>query len=388
MSIQSNKTRESQILIVDDVARNIQIVGNILSKEMLRIAYATNGETALQLAFSNDFDLVLLDIMMPGMDGFEVCRRLRENEKTADIPIIFLTAKSDVESMLTGFQLGAQDYVSKPFNASELIARVRTHLELREKKQQLSQMNQLLEEKVKVRTIDLEKANKQLFRLEKAKSEFLGIISHELRTPLNGIIGLTQLLALTEVNSEQKRYLEFLEQTSQRLTRFAETALLITSLQADSLKVELFCSSASILFSSATEKLKHLINEKSIEIKINLELPDIRIVADTILINKSVSLLLENSIYHLPKHGVVSLSAYKENQKIVIEIRDNGKGFEEEVLVHLNEIVSRNVTTVSEGVGLSIAAVKLIMDAHDGILQLKNNDTGGACIRLLFDDIN
>ncbi|NOU45696.1 MAG: response regulator [Bacteroidales bacterium] len=386
--MQSKKVHESQILIVDDVPKNIQIVGNILSNEKLRIAYATNGENALKLAFANDFDLVLLDVAMPGMDGFEVCRRLRDNKKTAEIPIIFLTAKSDVDSMLTGFQAGAQDYVSKPFNAAELIARVRTHLELREKKHQLDQMNQILEEKVKARTIELEKANRQLSRLEKAKSEFLGIISHELRTPLNGIIGLTQLLALTEVNPEQKRYLEFLEQTSQRLARFSETALLITSLQADHIKVELFSASAEHLFSSVTDNLKHLILEKEIKIETELESPDIQIIADTDLINKSISILLENSINLLPKKGIIRLSVSTELQKTVIEISDNGKGFDEDVLSHLTNIDSKNATIVSEEVGLSIAAVRLIMDAHNGSLQIKNNPSGGACIRLIFDNNN
>jgi two-component system sensor histidine kinase/response regulator len=384
--MQSKKVHESQILIVDDVPKNIQIVGNILSNEKLRIAYATNGENALKLAFANDFDLVLLDVAMPGMDGFEVCRRLRDNKKTAEIPIIFLTAKSDVDSMLTGFQAGAQDYVSKPFNAAELIARVRTHLELRDKKHQLDQMNQMLEEKVKARTIELEKANRQLSRLEKAKSEFLGIISHELRTPLNGIIGLTQLLALTEVNPEQKRYLEFLEQTSQRLARFSETALLITSLQADHIKVELFSASAEHLFSSVTDNLKHLILEKEIKIETELESPDIQIIADTDLINKSISILLENSINLLPKKGIIRLSVSTELQKTVIEINDNGKGFDEDVLSHLTNIDSKNATIVSEEVGLSIAAVRLIMDAHNGSLQIKNNPSGGACIRLIFDN--
>lgn len=378
--------RLNQILIVDDVTKNIQIVGNILSKEKLRIAYATNGESALQLAFNIDFDLILLDVMMPGMDGFEVCRRLREHKKTADIPVIFLTAKSDVDSMLTGFELGAQDYVSKPFNASELIARVRTHLDLRDKKHQLSEMNLMLEEKVKARTHDLEIANMQLSRLEKAKSEFLGIISHELRTPLHGIIGLTQLLEQTDINPEQSRYLEFLQQTSERLVRFSETALLITSLQADNLKVELFSTSAKYLLTSAMENLKHLVDEKSIDIQVFLESTDLQIIADSELIKKSISILLENSMYHLPKYGKIKLSAINENNKAIIEISDNGSGFEDEVLNHLTEIASRDVTAVSEGVGLSIAAVRLIMDAHNGTLQLNNNREGGACIRLCFEN--
>jgi two-component system sensor histidine kinase/response regulator len=379
------EARESKILIVDDVPKNIQVVGNILSQERLKIAYATNGESALKLAFNNDFDLILLDVMMPGMDGFEVCRQLRANKNTMDLPVIFLSAKSDLDSVLTGFQLGAQDYVSKPFNASELIARVRTHLDLREKKHQLKLLNQHLEEKVKERTSELELANLRLSRLEKAKSEFLGIISHELRTPLNGIIGLTQLLNQTDINDEQRRYLEFLEQTSKRLSRFSETALLITSLQAEHQKVEFFQTSIRLIFTMAAEELKNLIDEKEIKLYTEFSDTDIQIVADSDLIRKSVTVLLENCIYHLPKHGTITVKTFSSERGNLLEISDNGPGFDEELLDHFNQPINKNFTEVSEGVGLSIAAVKLIMDAHNGILELQNKPQNGAIFRLIFE---
>lgn len=215
-------------------------MGSFLARENLQIAYATNGEEALELATSNQFDLFLLDIMMPGMDGFQLCDKLKADKRTADVPIIFLTAKTDPESIILGFELGAQDYVTKPFNASELIARVRTQLELKEKTRALKELNKSLEEKVKQRTADLEFANQQLSRLEKAKSEFLTIISHELRTPLNGIDGLAGLLNETLLDSEQKAYLSHLSATSKRLSRFTEMALLITSLRSRNQKVDLF----------------------------------------------------------------------------------------------------------------------------------------------------
>ncbi len=381
----TKKANEKQILIVDDVPKNIQIVGSILSKEKLRIAFATDGETALQLAFTNDFDLVLLDVMMPGMDGFEVCKRLRENEKTFDLPIIFLTAKSDIDSMLAGFELGAQDYVSKPFNASELIARVRTHLELREKKIELSLLNQRLEEKVKERTFELEKANLKLSRLEKAKSEFLSIIGHELRSPLTGIIGLTNLLNQTTVDDEQKKYLEFLEKTSQKLSRFSDTAMLITMLQADAHKLEYFSTSANTFFTTAIKQLQHTIDDKEIQLSIDLESQRFQIFADPELIKKSISLLLESCIYNLPKKGKLNLSAYTVNNQKVIEINDSGEGFEKEVIAQLSEHISQEITIVNQDVGLSIAAVRLIMMAHNGSLQIGNNDEGGAKIRLIFE---
>lgn len=109
------------VLVVDDNPRNIQIVGNLLKGQNLQIAFATDGTKALDLTLEHDFDLILLDVMMPGIDGFEVCRRLRSNERTKIVPIIFLTAKTDAASIVKGFETGANDYVTKPFNGLELV---------------------------------------------------------------------------------------------------------------------------------------------------------------------------------------------------------------------------------------------------------------------------
>jgi len=192
------------VLIVDDLPKNIQVLGKILSDEGFRVAFSTNGQDALRLVGETGFDCILLDIMMPGMDGFEVCMELKKKAVSQDIPVIFLTAKNEQESVVKGFELGAQDYVTKPFNSAELIARVKTHIDLVEKKKELNNLNLHLEDKVRQRTSELENANRQLERLEQTKSDFLSIISHELRTPLTGITGLTGLLDQTELDDEQK----------------------------------------------------------------------------------------------------------------------------------------------------------------------------------------
>lgn len=120
-----------KILIVDDISKNIQMIANILKAEGYQMAFAQNGQSALEHAESVSFDLILLDIMMPGMDGYEICVKLKKDIRTRDIPVIFLTARTDTESILKGFETGAVDYVTKPFNSAELLARVRTHLELK-----------------------------------------------------------------------------------------------------------------------------------------------------------------------------------------------------------------------------------------------------------------
>ncbi|MFZ0611170.1 MAG: diguanylate cyclase [Desulfobacterales bacterium] len=139
-----NQPNRFKILIVDDVPKNIQIVASILQNDNYQIAFAQDGPTALAQVESNRFDLILLDIMMPQMDGFEVCRNIRDRPDSQDTPIIFLTAKNDTDSIVKGFAMGAMDYLSKPFNGPELQARVTTHLELYRSKKAIEEVNRRL----------------------------------------------------------------------------------------------------------------------------------------------------------------------------------------------------------------------------------------------------
>jgi len=125
--------QKKKILIVDDVPKNIELAANILQTKNYNITFAKSGQSALEKVESIDFDLILLDVMMPEMDGFEVCEKLKSSEKTKDIPVIFVTAKSETENVVKGFELGAVDYVTKPFQTEELLARVKTHIDIREK---------------------------------------------------------------------------------------------------------------------------------------------------------------------------------------------------------------------------------------------------------------
>jgi diguanylate cyclase (GGDEF)-like protein len=140
--------RRPTILIIDDMPKNIQVAASILQENKYQMAFAQDGRTALALMESKGFDLILLDIMMPQMDGFEVCRKIKANPNHQDIPIIFLTAKDDADSIVKGFSLGAMDYLTKPFNGAELQARVKTQLELYHSKKELIEANARLNKEI------------------------------------------------------------------------------------------------------------------------------------------------------------------------------------------------------------------------------------------------
>jgi DNA-binding response OmpR family regulator len=136
------------ILIVDDNPQNLQVLANLLLEEKYEIEFAINGEATLDWLKNRQFDIILLDINMPGMNGFEVCKRIRADKETHDIPVIFLSAESERESILKGFEVGAQDFVIKPFDSRELLARVKTQLDLKSKTEKLEKVNEWLGKKI------------------------------------------------------------------------------------------------------------------------------------------------------------------------------------------------------------------------------------------------
>lgn len=373
------------VLIVDDLPKNIQVLGKILSDEGFRVAFSTNGQDALRLVGETGFDCILLDIMMPGMDGFEVCMELKKKAVSQDIPVIFLTAKNEQESVVKGFELGAQDYVTKPFNSAELIARVKTHIDLVEKKKELNNLNLHLEDKVRQRTSELENANRQLERLEQTKSDFLSIISHELRTPLTGITGLTGLLDQTELDDEQKEYIQFLKQAAGRLVRFSDIALLITSLQSKNQRFELFPISVNVLLEMAADGLSDLLNEKQVDLNIQHYPPQAMIVCEGDLLRKCIEIAIETLANQLPANSLISLGYERTESGTSIFLRDNGLGFSEELLREYKNDLSKSIILAYEGIGLSLTAVCLIMRMQNGYVRLSNHNDGGAEIRLHFN---
>lgn len=160
-----------ELLIVDDIVENIQVAMNILKEDGYNFSFAKSGEDALELLRENDFDLILLDIMMPGIDGYEVCKRIKADPRFLDIPVIFLTAKADIDSMTKGFEVGGVDYIIKPFHANELLFRVKTHLELYTAKEILKRNNLSLETKV-----EMEK-KRVLSELEQSQRDMIFVLT-------------------------------------------------------------------------------------------------------------------------------------------------------------------------------------------------------------------
>ncbi len=197
---------EFLILVVDHVSKNLQTLGAILDEVGYSTTFAISGIQALERLETAKPDLILLDMMMPDMNGLEVCSILKSDPDTSEIPVIFLTASRDKQHILQAFDQGAVDYLTKPFNTRELLARVRNHLELKHTKDQLKKA---LQELVESRDAALKSAQ--------VKSQFLANMSHEIRTPMNGVLGMTELLLQTPLNSQQIDYVQTLRNSGNNL---------------------------------------------------------------------------------------------------------------------------------------------------------------------------
>jgi len=223
--------RTLTLLVVDDEPINIRRVVECLG-DAYRILTAGSGKRALEVVKQTRPDLVLLDVSMPEMNGYEVCQRLQADPRMKEVPVIFVTGMSGQDNEFQGLKHGAVDYITKPFREEILQARVETHLALEQARERLREINRELEEQVLERTRELHEAHERLKALDRAKEEFLNAISHELRTPVNGVLGLAHVAFIEFARRKKDPELEHaFYQSRDRLIRMIESAEFLVNLQ-------------------------------------------------------------------------------------------------------------------------------------------------------------
>jgi len=366
----------AKILIVDDIPKNIQILGSVLQQYNYDIYFANNGQSALKQTQTKDFDLILLDIMMPMMDGFEVCQHLKEDAKTKDIPIIFLTAKNDTESVTKAFELGGQDYVTKPFNSSELIARVKTHVKLKKQQEELANMNQSLEKKVAERTLELELANKRLETLDKAKTDFLLLINHELRTPLTSIKGFVDgMLDGTVPMERQQDYLRIVRDETHRMHRMVNDLLDLTKMEAGGAVLLPSVFDVCELVRICVISLQQVLIDKELEFEAEFERERMFIRADRDSVQRLLLNLMQNAVKFTPEKGTIRVAVRTVRDKTEISIGDTGIGISADELPFVFDRFYKTDKSRSSdrtGVGIGLAIVRSIILAHHEEIRVES----------------
>ncbi|MCV3217424.1 hybrid sensor histidine kinase/response regulator [Plectonema radiosum NIES-515] len=402
------------ILIVDDTPTNLDVISEALSDAGFDVAIATSGERALQQLERRTADLILLDVMMPGMNGFETCQHLKKNTKTCDIPVIFMTALSDADSKVQALEIGAVDYITKPFQEKEVLARVKTHLQLR-------RLTQSLENQVTEKTVELQASQIQIIQNEKmsALGQLIAGVAHEINNPVGFISGnlshaeeyikdMLHLLGLyqqhysqpvTEIQEKLDEIdLDYLREDLPKLIESMQTGIhRILDISISLRNFSRTDNDRPVLFNiheginSTILILKHRLQSNDTRPAIAIikeygDLPQIECYPGQL--NQVFMNLLANAIDALDElnqsqntpniktnlNQILIKTEFKNQHKCaIIRIEDTGIGMTDEVK---NRIFKHSFTTkeVGKGTGLGLAiAHSIVVDKHFGTLEVNSN---------------
>lgn len=360
------------ILIVDDNPNNIQVVATIMSENGYELGIAMNATEAYKFLEENIPKLILLDVDMPEIDGFEVCSTLKKSSKYKDIPIIFLTVKDEKDDIVKAFDLGAVDYVTKPFNRKELVSRVKTHISLKNTKDELKKKNLELE-----RTLEM-------------KDEFLSLISHEFRTPLNVISSAIQAMnyiCSNELSDKAKKYLRMIRQNTFRQLRLVNNLLDITRVNAGRIKINKKNVDIVFLTKSIIESIYTYVALKSIDVTF-VSLIEKKIIGiddekyERILLN-----LLSNATKFTPEGKPIIVTLSSINDKICVEVKDKGIGIPEDkanIIFERFGQVDSSLSRQAEGAGIGLSLVKKFVESLGGSISVKSELGKGSAFTILL----
>ncbi len=373
------------ILIVDDQPANLGVLSDCFSDSGFEILVAEGGESAIEKAEYAHPDIILLDVLMPRVDGFEVCRRLKSEASTQDIPVIFMTALSETVDKVSGFQLGAVDYITKPIQHEELLARVTIHLTIRNLTKRLQEQNLHLQQEIR----DRKQAEEQLRELEahlrealaqekelsELKSQIISTISHEYRTPLTTISSSTEMLERYRHrwdDDKQVKHFRRIQASIQHMTALVNDVLFINKAEFEKLEFQPAPLDLVTFFHEIVDELQSTLSDKH-----RLTFTSLgncrECNFDAKLLRQILSNLISNAIKYSPKGGTVSLQLTCEDKKVIFSCADEGIGIPPEDERKLFDSFSRasNVGMIG-GTGLGLSIVKKCVELHSGEIAVES----------------
>jgi len=365
---------KSKIMIVDDDRINIRILGGILRGEGYLLTEADSGEKALQVYAESLPDLVLLDVMMPGIDGFETCRRLNKNYGDQCAPVIFITAKSESDDVVEGLGAGGVDYLPKPFKAKEVIARIRSHLQ-----------NRALSEQRKQLVAQLSKANA-------AKNRFLGMAAHDLRNPLASIRGLSEFLregAVGPLTPGQIDLINTIHSASQSMLDLVNELLDVATIEAGELKIHYGPHDLAELISKSVAMTNIEAAKKKTVVTFDTHGEAPILMLDGAKMTQVIDNLLSNAVKYSPPGSSVTATIQFDSTRGTygFAVQDQGPGIpdgERDKLFKDFGRLSIQPTGGEKSTGLGLAICRKIVEAHGGTITAKNLTTHGCEFRVFL----
>jgi signal transduction histidine kinase len=359
------------ILVADDTPVNLTLVANVLRGKGYRVRAVPSGALALKAAEAEVPDLVMLDIMMPGMDGFEVCRRLKENERLRGVPVIFLSALSETLDKVKAFSVGGVDYVTKPFQVEELEARVGTHITLRRLQRQLES-----------RSLDLQESYARLLNLEEVRRKLTQMIVHDLRSPITAALHNAAFVR-TEggLQGELALAIEDVLKSFRVLNRMTLDMLDVAASEQRALPLRLERLSLRGLFDEAVAGVRGSARKVQDEILVDVA-EELTVMADRELLRRVVENILDNAFKYAPAASELRIEASLTGDgQYAIKIRDQGPGIPSADRERIFEPYARLDRDSSQHArasrGLGLAFCRLAVEAHRGRIWVEDNEPAG-----------
>ena len=391
-----------RILLVDDVFDNRAVLGRRFERRGYQVIEADCGERALELIAAEAFDVVLLDVMMPDLDGREVLRRIRFDHSSAELPVIMVTAKSQSEDVVEALTLGANDYITKPVDFAVALARVQTQVsrkaaedQARQAVEALKHANEALEQRVAERTSELTETNGRLLlasaRAEAAnrsKDAFLANMSHELRTPLNGVIGMAQVLTHTPLTETQAEMVGVINSSAAGLQAILSDLLDLVALSAGHVALELDAQPLGELVREAAAQAAVQARQKGLAFSVELSQDaEGEAEVDPNRLRQVLAALLGNEV-KFTQQGRISLRVSRtpvNGDMVVFEVSDTGVGFDPETaerLFNSFEQADGSSTRRFGGVGLGLTICRELVEQMGGSISAEGRPGEGAVFRV------
>jgi two-component system sensor histidine kinase/response regulator len=382
------KETQASIMVVDDQPANLRLMENMLKQQGYGARSYPRGRMALAAAGQLPPDLILLDINMPEMDGYEVCARLKSDDKLAQIPVIFLSALNETEDKVKALRCGGVDYITKPFQFEEVKARVETHLNLYRLKRALQFQNEHLEQAVATRTSELAEANQRLRILDSSKNEFLNLISHEFRTPLNGLLGVGELV-LDELaaspDSDELR--EMFEQSRQRILSILDDAMLLTQIDVERERFPAGTVDLSLALKRSVGLTTELAQERQVRLD-PLPCGEGMVVGEEELLVKALHALIETAVKFSERGQAVRIVC-QDSDPIVVTIDSHGKAIPMDQISKFFDIFSISQASSPGGdLGLGPPVAYRILALFGGTITVANRDSSGIRLTLSLKTSN